>query len=395
VAMKPSRSLAVSSNGREARPPRLAAQVARELEDRILAAKWPIGYQIGREADLAAGMGVSRWTLREAVRILESYGFVEARKGAKGGLFVASSPHDFACKMLSNYFEFVQVSGQEFAEIDMAFGHMALERTIATLTPGQAAAWQARLDAASNLPLAKELEALGSVQQALIAASGNPIIVLFQGALNRMTFDACIYSELDDDAWHGSFRAMIAIIRAMALGVIESDIAKARAASDDFTAICRRFIETSAFYQRKPVAMTTPQRAYDFFPPARPTKKADHVERAIREMIFEEERPAGTSLGSEKELAARFRVGRWVLREALRSLEQLGVIEVGRGGRSGLLVVSPDPAVLAEACRRQLGRERARPAHAAPVRAKLDELTAKLDGPLPAIALFQRVLAKM
>jgi len=395
VDTKPSGPLPAASTDGEFRPLRLAAQVARELEDRILAAKWPIGHQIGREADLAIGMGVSRWTLREAVRILESSGFVQSRKGAKGGLFVASSPHDFTCKMLSNYFEFVQVSGREFAEVDMALGRMAIERTIETLTADRAAALRTRLDAASGLPLAKELEAMGDIHEAMIGASGNPIIILFQGALNRMTFDACIYSDLDDDTWHGSFGAMIDIIRTMTLGVVEKDMGKARAAVDDFTAICRRFLETSAFYHRKPVMTATPQRAYDFFPPSRPTKKADHVERAVREMIFEEDRPVGTSLGSEKELAARFQVGRWVLREALRSLEQLGVIEMGRGGRSGLLVVSPDPAALAEACRRQLRRERARRSHAAPVRTKLHELAAKLDRPSPAIDLFQRVLAKV
>jgi len=47
-----------------------------------------------------------------------------------------------------------------------------------------------------------------------------------------------------------------------------------------------------------------------------------------------------------------------VLREAIRSLEQLGVVEMGRGGRSGPRVISPDPATMIETCRRHLRRER-------------------------------------
>jgi len=50
---------------------KLAAKIARRLEDQILAEGWPVGHQIGRETDMVAEMGVSRWTFREAVRILE------------------------------------------------------------------------------------------------------------------------------------------------------------------------------------------------------------------------------------------------------------------------------------------------------------------------------------
>jgi len=91
---------------------------------------------------------------------------------------------------------------------------------------------------------------------------------------------------------------------------------------------------------------------------AKPIKKVEKVEQQIRDLVIARRWPVGQSLGSEAELGARFGVGRSVLREAIRSLEQLGVVERGRGGRSGPRVITPDPATVIETRRRRLRHER-------------------------------------
>jgi DNA-binding FadR family transcriptional regulator len=64
-----------------ARPPTLAAQVARQLEARICAGDWPVGSRIPAEAELMKALGVSRNTLREGVRSLVHVGLLESRVG--------------------------------------------------------------------------------------------------------------------------------------------------------------------------------------------------------------------------------------------------------------------------------------------------------------------------
>ncbi|HUA48923.1 MAG TPA: FCD domain-containing protein [Solirubrobacteraceae bacterium] len=50
------------------------------------------GDRLGREEDLAREFGVSRPTLREALRLLSSEHLVRASKGPGGGIFVAATP---------------------------------------------------------------------------------------------------------------------------------------------------------------------------------------------------------------------------------------------------------------------------------------------------------------
>jgi DNA-binding FadR family transcriptional regulator len=51
----------------------------------------PPGERLPAERELAARLGVSRVTLREAIRAIADAGYVESRRGRYGGTFVASS----------------------------------------------------------------------------------------------------------------------------------------------------------------------------------------------------------------------------------------------------------------------------------------------------------------
>ena len=78
-------------------------------------------------------------------------------------------------------------------------------------------------------------------------------------------------------------------------------------------------------------------------------KRAHDVADKLEALIAADEFGVGSRLPSEKELMARFGVGRPAVREALFMLQQHGRIEIGSGARA--LVVSPTPAFLV----RQMG----------------------------------------
>lgn len=63
-----------------------SAKAAWELEHLGSARGWPSGERLGSETALRARLHISRETLREAVRVVESRGGMEMRRGRSGGL---------------------------------------------------------------------------------------------------------------------------------------------------------------------------------------------------------------------------------------------------------------------------------------------------------------------
>src|SRR3954449_5431544 len=68
----------------------IALEIRRYLERRDLQP----GDRIGTEQELAAEFGVSRPTLREALRLLSSSHLIRVGRGRSGGIFVARTPNE-------------------------------------------------------------------------------------------------------------------------------------------------------------------------------------------------------------------------------------------------------------------------------------------------------------
>ncbi|MCX4094422.1 FadR/GntR family transcriptional regulator [Nocardia sp. alder85J] len=78
-------------------------------------------------------------------------------------------------------------------------------------------------------------------------------------------------------------------------------------------------------------------------------RRAAQVARRIEETVIGRGWPVGELLGSESDLRAHYRVGRPVLREAIRLVEHHQVARMRRGPNGGLFVCAPDaePAIRA------------------------------------------------
>ncbi len=74
------------------------------------------------------------------------------------------------------------------------------------------------------------------------------------------------------------------------------------------------------------------------FQPIQPVRTFEAVEQRIREQIASGRLRPGDKLPSERELAEQLRVGRNTVREALRSLENAGVLSLTRGVKGGAFI---------------------------------------------------------
>lgn len=94
--------------------------------------------------------------------------------------------------------------------------------------------------------------------------------------------------------------------------------------------------------------------AKKIFRAGRSESLASHVVAQIRDELFGERLKPGDFLGTEKDVAARFGVSRIVARDALRSLEALGIAEIRMGKGGGARIAAGNPALFAEALAVQL-----------------------------------------
>ncbi len=78
------------------------------------------------------------------------------------------------------------------------------------------------------------------------------------------------------------------------------------------------------------------------FDSVKSNKVSQHIVDQIRNAIFEGRLKPGDKLPSERELVERFKVSKTTLREALRSLEVLGFLEIRKGVSGGAIVTEVD-----------------------------------------------------
>jgi GntR family transcriptional regulator, transcriptional repressor for pyruvate dehydrogenase complex len=81
---------------------------------------------------------------------------------------------------------------------------------------------------------------------------------------------------------------------------------------------------------------------------------ASQIVAEVRDSLFEGGLRPGDFLGTEKGIAARFGVSRIVARDALRTLEALGIAQIKMGKGGGARIAAGNPSLFAEALAVQL-----------------------------------------
>jgi len=112
-------------------------QVAAAIQHHIQSARLVPGDFLGREEDLAAEFGVSRPTLREALKLLASGNLIRATKGPGGGIFVAHTADQGMRRSLSEAIAMMLDTGAVSLE-ELLDARLLLEVPLAGLAALQA-----------------------------------------------------------------------------------------------------------------------------------------------------------------------------------------------------------------------------------------------------------------
>ena len=186
----------VARRGRRVgRAPRVTEEAIDKIRERIVSGSWGPGDRLPKETELAAELGLSRNSLREAVRALSQLRVLEVRQG--DGTYVSSLEPDLLLE--STGFISHLLLGQ--TEIELYEVRRILEASAATLAAG-------RIDAAEKDDLARILERMRQAQtveelveadvafHAVIAkAAGNAVLASLLASLSTRTMRVRL--------WHG------------------------------------------------------------------------------------------------------------------------------------------------------------------------------------------------
>ncbi|MBC8466364.1 MAG: FadR family transcriptional regulator [Deltaproteobacteria bacterium] len=92
---------------------KISDNIIAQIRDSILSGRLKPGDRVASEKELIAQFGVSKATMREALRVLEVMGLVEIRKGTSGGAFVAEVDMKTTINSIINFIHFKPVSIKE------------------------------------------------------------------------------------------------------------------------------------------------------------------------------------------------------------------------------------------------------------------------------------------
>ena len=169
-----------SSRAVGVRVPKAADLIARSLRRQIVSGELPEGTALPAEAALLSEFEVSRPTLREAYRVLESEGLITVRRGARGGAFVHQPTADAAARYAA-----LVLQSEKVLLRDIYDARRVLEDSVVSLVQANPNADLSVLRAinddaaASANDLLKMLEHHHRFHQALLEMSGNRTLVLF------------------------------------------------------------------------------------------------------------------------------------------------------------------------------------------------------------------------
>ncbi|MFM0394984.1 FadR/GntR family transcriptional regulator [Paraburkholderia phytofirmans] len=351
-ASSPLQSDSPSPADTDSRREKLADRLAAQIQDQIVGGGLTEGSSLGSEAELTDQLGVSRWTVREALNILENEGTILIRRGRYGGIFIAAPSADSIGMSIRSYLEFVRVTVDEIVEARRILDEATLQLALERVTPADIVALRQQ----QNLESETEGLKAGFVQyETLLAVSRSPVLQTFVRAVGQLGMSAILRSTLSDAQLSDTMRVVRLKRREQIEAVIANRIGRALSIEDTILDATSTLLE-SACPSHDAETAAARLRALHLLDNARRFKRPELLMQEITSDIVARGWPVGEHLGSEAELLARYNVSRSAFREAVRSLEQIGVVEMRTGRRSGLKSGSPNPDKVVSGTVRQFSR---------------------------------------
>jgi GntR family transcriptional repressor for pyruvate dehydrogenase complex len=171
--------------------PKASDVLADDLRERILRSEFPEGTALPAERELVTQTGMSRTTVREALRILEVQGLVRIKTGRAGGAFVQKPGQESIASTVN-----LLIRGRKIRMAALLETREAIEPSCARLAAGNRndedveTLDRANADIAADGSLADFLQANVAWHVGVAVASHNELLTGFMLALSRAIYTA-------------------------------------------------------------------------------------------------------------------------------------------------------------------------------------------------------------
>lgn len=172
---------------RPIRSPRAFEEIATQIRSQLAEGKLRVGNRLPSERALAEQFGVSRNTLREALRSLEHSGLVRLQKGASGGAFITEASGDAIATGLMDMYHSGTISPAQLTEARIWLESVVVREASLRATPESIEQLRANVrqaeEANARGDLGERAEVNLEFHRILARMTGNPVVVIVMDSL--------------------------------------------------------------------------------------------------------------------------------------------------------------------------------------------------------------------
>jgi GntR family transcriptional repressor for pyruvate dehydrogenase complex len=171
------------------RSARAFEEIAQQIRTELAQGRLKVGTRLPSERALSEQFGVSRNTLREALRSLEHAGLIRLQKGASGGAFISGRSGDAIATGLMDMYHMGAIQPSHLTEARIWLESILVREACARATPADIEALSKNIEAAEEAMRRDDFPERAATNlefhRILARMTGNPIMVIvMNGVLN-------------------------------------------------------------------------------------------------------------------------------------------------------------------------------------------------------------------
>ena len=193
---------------------KISDQIIEQIRNAILSGHFKPGDKVASEKELISEFGVSKATLREALRVLEGMGLVEIRKGIAGGVFIAEVDMKTTIHGIMNFLHFKTVSIKDITMIRYLLEPPVAQIAASRIQPEDIVKLESMITedpAAPHTIVSKEI----GFHRYLARMTENPILILMMDFIDNILDDIKSKLNLGVEFYHKVAKAHRAILECL------------------------------------------------------------------------------------------------------------------------------------------------------------------------------------